>query len=118
MSCGNAVKFKVSSRPLMPASGRRSPVMWLVALLHRMPNHKQIELVGDQEDKFLVLLLSKVDFQWRRATAACSLLVEWAAEMRKNMRMPMIFLGSSIVVPVVVLGNKSHLMQFIVARDS
>jgi len=50
-------------------------MMWLVALalLHRMANHTQVELAGDQEDKLLVLLLSKVDFQWRRAEEACSL---------------------------------------------
>jgi len=94
-------------------------MMWLVvalALLHRMPNHTQVELAGDQEDKLLVLLLSKVDFQWRRAAAACSLWAAWDVHTRRKKRMQRRFLGRSIVVALAVHGSRNRQMQFIVAR--
>uniref|UniRef100_A0A0A8Z2E6 Uncharacterized protein n=1 Tax=Arundo donax TaxID=35708 RepID=A0A0A8Z2E6_ARUDO len=103
--CGNTVKSKVSSRPLMPAPGRRSPTMWLVALQHNMPNHEQIALAGDQEDKLPELPLSKVNFHWRSATS-CSLPVAWTVHMRrKKMWMQKRFLGSSMIFLVGVYGN-------------
>uniref|UniRef100_A0A0A9FMZ6 Uncharacterized protein n=1 Tax=Arundo donax TaxID=35708 RepID=A0A0A9FMZ6_ARUDO len=104
--CGNAVKSKVSSWPLMPAPGRRSPTMWLVALLHNMPNHEQIELACDQEDKLPVLPLSNVNFHWRSATSSCWLPVAWTVHMTRKMWMQKRFLCSSIISPMGVYGNK------------